>query len=201
MAKTSPSRVKQLNLNVNLHLLLMLCSSAMSSLHPQTKPFSFSANNSERKTNEKAFAMLLKQPYKPSLQLLKMSAKLSTKSMELQPPTKMKRTSIFKNIKEVLIRLENLKLERAVSKIGCAFLRSTFHMINLGLDEFMERDVFDDKFENLVRLTQAFSDVRRRKRVRERNIVVCEIDLEEFKATMWEMEDKAGEKNVRLATS
>jgi hypothetical protein len=74
-------------------------------------------------------------------------------------------------------------------------------MINLGLDEFMERDVFDDKFENLVRLTQAFSDVRRRKRVRERNIVVCEIDLEEFKATMWEMEDKAGEKNVRLATS
>ena len=75
-------------------------------------------------------------------------------------------------------------------------------MINFGLDEFMERDVFDDKFENLVQLTQTFSDVSRRKRVRERNIVVCEIELEELKATMREMEeDKAGEKNVRLATS
>ena len=65
-------------------------------------------------------------------------------------------------------------------------------MINFGLDEFMERDVFDDKFENLVQLTQTFSDVSRRKRVRERNIVVCEIELEELKATMREMEeDKA----------
>jgi hypothetical protein len=64
------------------------------------------------------------------------------------------------------MRLENLKLERAVSKTSSAFLRSAFHMINLGLDESMERDVFDDKFENLVRLTQAFSDVRGRKRVR-----------------------------------
>jgi hypothetical protein len=82
-AKTSPSRVKQLNLNLNLHLLLMLRSSTMSSLHPQTKPFSFSANNSERYTNEQAFAMRLNQPYKPSLQPLKMSAKLSTNSMEL----------------------------------------------------------------------------------------------------------------------
>jgi hypothetical protein len=99
-AKTSPSRVKQLNFNVNLHLLLMLRSSAMSSLHPQAKPFSFSANNSERKTNEKAFTMRLKQPYKPSLQLLKMSAKLSTKSMELQPPTKMKRKSISRIYKK-----------------------------------------------------------------------------------------------------
>ena len=55
---------------------------------------------------------------------------------------------------------------------------------------------------NLVQLTQTFSDVSRRKRVRERNIVVCEIELEELKATMREMEeDKAGEKNVRLATS
>jgi hypothetical protein len=85
----------------------------------------------------------------------------------------------LKNIQEVLIRLENLKPERAVSKISCAFLSSAFHMINLGLDEFIERDVFDNKFENLVRLTQAFSDVRRRKRFRERNIVVCEIELEE----------------------
>jgi hypothetical protein len=32
--------------------------------------------------------------------------------------------------------------------------------------------------------------------------VVCEIELEELKATMREMEeDKTGEKNVRLATS
>ena len=101
-----------------------------------------------------------------------------------------------------MIRLESLKLEHEASKTNYAFLKSALYKIQLGLDEFVEDDVLDDKFENLVQLTQTFSDVSRRKRVRERNIVVCEIELEELKATMREMEeDKAGEKNVRLATS